>query len=87
MSQKTAKEARKQGKVEGLRGGIRISQEELWGFNALDGQVRNVTAEVQRLQAARDSYIGLLELKYDAVFNVDSGTLEPKPKPEEPKEK
>ena len=59
---------------------IQISQEELWGFNVLDGQVRNTMAEVQRLQDARDSYIKLLELKYEAVFDSKTGTLEPKPK-------
>ena len=61
---------------------IQITQEELWGFNVLDGQVRNAMAEVKRLQAARDSYIKLLELKYNAVYDPKTGTFGPKPKKE-----
>jgi len=57
---------------------IQISQEELWGFNVLDGQVRNIMTETQRLQAARDAYIKLLELKYNATFDPKTGTFEEK---------
>jgi len=55
-----------------------ISQEELWAFNILNNQVNNVQAELQRGIAARDSFIKLLENKYDAVFK--NGQFEPKEK-------
>ena len=58
---------------------IEITQEELWAFNILDGSIRNIMAEAQRSQAARDSFINLLEGKYDAVFDPQTGKLEPKP--------
>ena len=59
---------------------IQISQEEMWAFNILDGQVRSNMAEAQRSQAARDSFIKLLERKYKAVFNQETGKLEKKEK-------
>ena len=66
---------------------IQISQEELWGFNALNSQVANAMAEAKRLEAARDSYIKLLEGKYGAVFNPVTGQLEPESKTEKTKDK
>ncbi len=59
---------------------IKLAQEELWAFNILEAQIRNVQEELQRDIAARDSYIKLLEGKYEAVFNPAKGQLEPKPK-------
>lgn len=59
---------------------IKITQEEVWGFNILDGQVRSNMIETQRSQAARDAFIKLLERKYKAIFNQETGTLEPKRK-------
>ncbi len=64
---------------------IQISQEELWGLNILNTQINNVQAELKRSMAARDSFVKLLEVKYDAVFNLKTGALEPKT--EKPKEK
>ena len=57
---------------------VKISQEEMWAFNILDGQVRSNMTEAQRAQDARDSYIKLLELKYNAVFNPKKGTFKEK---------
>ena len=57
---------------------IQIKQEELWAYNVLEGQVQNGIAEAKRLQAARDSFINLLEIKYKAKFNPETGKLEKK---------
>jgi len=57
---------------------IEISQEELWGFNILEGSVKNIQAELQRTIAARGSYLKLLEGKYDAVFDGKTGQFTPK---------
>lgn len=54
---------------------IQISQEELWAFNILDAQIANVESELRKDIAARDSYIKLLELKYDATLDPKSGSL------------
>ena len=59
---------------------IQISQEELWAFNILNNQVQNVQQELQKDVAARVSYIKLLERKYKAIFNQQTGQLEPKVK-------
>ena len=59
---------------------IQLTQEELWAFNILNNQVNNVQAELNKDVAARNSYIKLLEGKYNAVFNQEKGQLEPKPK-------
>jgi len=57
---------------------IQLTQEEVWTFNILEGSAKNAQAELQRMIAARDSYIGLLEAKYNAIFDRKTGTLEPK---------
>ena len=61
---------------------INLTKEELWAFNILNNQVNNVQAELQKDIAARDSYIKLLESKYDAIYNQAKGQLEQKPKKE-----
>lgn len=66
---------------------IQITQEELWAFNILNNQVKNVQSELQKDIAARDSYIKLLEKKYKAIFNPQTGQLEPKPKTEKTKKR
>jgi len=57
---------------------IQVSQEELWAFNILNGQVKTTADEAQRTVAARDILIKLLEIKYNAVFSQGTGTFEPK---------
>lgn len=52
-----------------------ISQEELWAFNILDNQIASVELELRKDIAAKDSYIKLLELKYDATLDPKSGNL------------
>jgi len=59
---------------------ITLTQEEVWTFNILEGSAKNAQAELQRMVAARDSYIALLEGKYNATFDPKTGELEPKTK-------
>ena len=60
---------------------IRLTQEELWAFNILNGTVANQQAEVNRSIAARQAFIGALEIKYNATFDPASGQFKPKEKP------
>ena len=55
---------------------IQLTQEEVWAFNILEGSAKNAQAELQRMIAARDSYIGLLEGKYNATFDPKTGQFE-----------
>lgn len=59
---------------------IELAEAELWAFDTLNTSVLNVQRDLQKAIAARDAYLKLLESKYDAVFNPDSGALEPKEK-------
>tara|TARA_Y100000310_G_scaffold329031_1_gene398194 strand:+ start:1788 stop:1991 length:204 start_codon:yes stop_codon:yes gene_type:complete len=64
---------------------ITLEQAELEAYNLLNNQVRACSQELQRLKAARDSFIHLLEAKYQAVYNPAMSILE-KPDPEPVKE-
>ena len=55
---------------------IQLTQEELWAFNILNSTVTNAQAEFDRSIQARTAYIGLLENKYSATFNQQSGQFE-----------
>ena len=57
-----------------------ITQEEQWALNVLTQAAVNAQAELQRLVAAHKAYIKLLEDKYKAVFNQQTGQFKPKPK-------
>lgn len=57
---------------------IKPTQEEVWANNILNGQVTNAQAELQRIVAARDAFIRLLEDKYNAVLDGKTGTLKEK---------
>lgn len=57
---------------------IQPTQEEIWAFNILNANTQKVQEELQRCIAAQQSYIKLLEKKYKAVFNPQTGTLESK---------
>ena len=62
---------------------IELTPEEVWAFNGLNGLAQNTRAELDRQIAARDALIKLLEQKYDAVFDVKTGTFNLKEKPKE----
>lgn len=62
-----------------------IDQEEQWALNVLAQAAVNAQAELQRLIAARNSNIKLLEAKYNAVFNQQTEQFEPKPKEKDKK--
>lgn len=65
---------------------IKITKEEAWASNTLNREIIELKEAIQRAVAARDAYMALLETKYDAKVNQNTGRLEPKPK-EEPKGK
>ena len=64
---------------------IQLTQEELNAINLLGAQAQQAQAQLQQIQAAQMSVIKLLEVKYDAVFNQQTGQFEPKI--QEPKDK
>ena len=55
-----------------------ITQEEMWALSALTGLTNNAQIESQRLLAARQAMIKLLEDKYRTVFNQQTGEFQPK---------
>lgn len=59
---------------------IQLTQEEIWASTILNNTVLNTQAELQRAMAARDAYIKLLENKYNAVFDMETGQLKPREK-------
>jgi len=56
---------------------IPITNAEVWALNMLNGGVDNAQAELQRAIAARGSYISLIEGKYRAKFDPDTGEFTP----------
>ena len=62
---------------------IRITKEEAWASNTLNREIQDLKDALQRAAAARDAFMALLEAKYNARFNPDTGRLEPKPKEEQ----
>jgi len=59
---------------------IELTKEEIWASNILNGQINNAQAELQRVAAARNAFIKLLEIKYNAVFDPKSNKLVEKSK-------
>lgn len=57
---------------------IKITQEELYAWNELNNAIQLGQEELQRRVAARDAYLALLEGKYNAKFDPQSGKLIPK---------
>lgn len=66
---------------------IKLTQEEIWASNILNSQVNTAQAELRRTMAARDAFIGLLEVKYNAVFDYNTSTLNPVKVEKQEKEK
>jgi len=62
---------------------INITNAELWAFNVLNNTVNNAQAELQRAIASRNAYVKLLEDKYNAEFDPESGQLKSKGKERE----
>ena len=57
---------------------IQLTQEEMNAINLLGAQAQQAQTQLQQIQAAQMSVIKLLEAKYDAVFNQQTGQFEPK---------
>ena len=88
MSEKAAKAIRRAAKKAVKDARVQISQEEVWAGNSLNNAIQNAKMELTRCIAARDSFMALLEIKYQAKFDFNTGTLTAieKPKVDEPKE-
>lgn len=59
---------------------VKLTEQELWAFNLLNSSATNTQAELNRMVAARDAFVKLLEIKYDATFDPSTGRLETKKK-------
>jgi len=57
---------------------IQLTQEEVWVSNILNNSIQQMQAELQRNVAAQSAFIKLLENKYKAMFDPESGQLKPK---------
>jgi len=56
---------------------IKLTQAELTCFNIINAHLQSSQAEVQRTLLAQSSYIQLLEIKYKATFNPETGEFVP----------
>ena len=54
-----------------------IAQEELWALNVLTAAATNAQAELERVVAARQAIIKLLEDKYNSTFDEQLGQFKP----------
>ena len=54
-----------------------ITQEELWALNVLTAVTTNAQAELERVVAARQAIIKLLEDKYNSTFDEQLGQFKP----------
>jgi len=64
---------------------IQLTQDETNAINLLGAQAQQAQTQLQQIQAAQLSVIKLLEDKYNAVLNQQTGTFEPKPKEKDKK--
>ncbi len=56
---------------------IQLTQEELNAINLLGAQAQQAQTQLTQIQAAQMSVIKLLEKKYKAIFNKETGQFEP----------
>ena len=56
---------------------IEITQEELNAFNILAAQSLKIQQQLIQAKAAQDAFIKLLEVKYKAVFDPETGLITP----------
>ena len=59
------------------------TQAEIYAFNVLNNTAAQAEAEFKRAIEARNSYIQLLEMKYGAKYNQQTGMFEKEEKTEE----
>lgn len=60
---------------------------ELWAFNVLNNAIKAAQDELERAIASQGAYVKLIEAKYNAKLNLESGEFMPidKAQPEEKK--
>jgi len=56
---------------------IELTNDELSAFGTLQGKVMTYQQDVVQAIKSRNSFIDLLEIKYKAKFNHDTGFFEP----------
>ena len=77
------KEKRKMEKQKVQEGPIQPTENEVYAFNVLNGTCSAAQAELNRSVQARDAFIELMEIKYQAKFDPATGTfVKPAKKPE-----
>ena len=54
---------------------IKPTEQEIYAFNMLNNACTNTQAELNRMVQARNAYIELMESKYQAKYNPETGTL------------
>ena len=59
---------------------IQLTEDEVKGFNIISIQAQNIQVELQKTLGAQKALLALLEKKYKAKFNPETGQLEPKKK-------
>jgi len=57
---------------------IELKQEDIWAFNIINTSTKNAQDELNRILAARDSFIKMLEQKYNADFDAQTGQFNKK---------
>lgn len=57
---------------------VRLSPEEANAINLLGQQAAQLQAQLEAVRASQRAVLALLETKYNAVFNLVTGQLEPK---------
>lgn len=55
-----------------------LAQEEIWTFNILNASAVTAQAELQRVVAARNNYVKLMEGKYNTNFDAATGEFVPR---------
>lgn len=55
-----------------------ITNAELWALNSLTNGIKLAEQELQRRIHARNAHVALLEAKYNARFNPETGEFAPK---------
>lgn len=59
---------------------IELTKDEINAFNMIAMQAQNLQAQLQQAQGAQKALIALLENKYKATLNPETGQLQPKEK-------
>lgn len=59
---------------------------ELWAFNVLNNAIKAAQDELERADASQNAYVKLIEAKYNAKLNLETGEFMPIDKAQHPQE-